>query len=330
MIRRTRLPVAIAFLLGGIAVVLMLYSTTDAAEPSTALIFVTLACADLAILAAVWAVLGVKLRIRTLLTGAAVGLVVALALFLLLLLPIAIVSETFEERLRDFVRAPTAFVDGNSIDIFLVLVAVVVAPVTEEPAKALGAMFAKPATRRAAFLTGATAGAGFAIFENLGYSSAAAGDATVWREILILRSLSAALHPLATALVVLGIVEWRSRRRPRAVWLGLAAGIAIHALWNGTAVVLDVVQFGAASGELPDAARPAALIYTGALGVAMALILLAVAREVRKREPMMEPGMPPPPPIAPRPFLERRAWAGLGFAAAVPILTIAVVYPMVF
>jgi len=330
MIRRTRLPIAIAFLLGGIAVILMAYSATGAAEPSTALIFTATACADLAVLAAIWAVLGVRLRLRTLLTGAAVGLVAALALFLLLLLPIAMVSDAFEDRLRDFVRSPTAFVDGNSIDIFLVLVAVVVAPVTEEPAKALGAMFAKPATRRAAFLTGATAGAGFAIFENLGYSAAAAGDATVWREILILRSLSAALHPLATALVVLGIVEWRARRRPRTIWLGLLAGVAVHALWNGTAVVLDVVQFGAETGALPGGARPAALIYTGALGIAMGLVLLAAAREVRKREPMMEPGMPPPPPIAPRPFLERRAWAGLGFAAAVPVLTIAVVHPMIF
>jgi RsiW-degrading membrane proteinase PrsW (M82 family) len=330
MIRRTRLPTAIAFLLGGVAVVLMAYSTTDAAKPSTALIFSAIACADLAVLAAIWAVLGVDLRLRTLLTGAFVGLVAALALFLLLLLPIAIVSPGFEDRLRDFVRSPTTFVDRNSIDMFLVLVAVVVAPLTEEPAKALGAMFAKPTTRRTAFLAGATAGAGFAIFENLGYSAAAAADATVWRETLILRSLSGALHPLATALVVLGVVEWRARRRPRAIWLGLGAGIGIHALWNGTAVVLDVVQFGTEAGELPGIARAAALIYTGALGVAMGLVVLAVAREVRKREPMLEPGMPPPPPIAPRPYLERRAWAGLGLATGVPVLTIVVVYPMVF
>ena len=159
MIRRTRLPTAIAFLLGGAAVVLMAYSTTDAAEPSTALIFGATAAADLAVVAAIWAVLGVDLRLRTLLTGAFVGLVAALALFLLLLLPIAIVSAGFEDRLRDFVRSPTTFIESHSIDVFLVLLAVVVAPLTEEPAKALGGMFAKPTTRRAAFLAGATAGA---------------------------------------------------------------------------------------------------------------------------------------------------------------------------
>jgi hypothetical protein len=59
-------------------------------------------------------------------------------------------------------------------------------------------------------------------------------------------------------------------------------------------------------------------------------VFLAVAREVRKREPFQSPGMPPPPPVAPRPFVERRAWAGLGVAAGIPALTAAVVYPMIF
>lgn len=323
-------PTSIAIALGSIAVVLMAFSATDSASPSAALIFGATASADLAVLAAIWAVVGVRLRIRTLLTGASVGLVAALALFLLLLLPIAMLSPAFEHELRDFVLSPTAFVDGDSLDLFLVLLAVVVAPITEEPAKALGGLVARPTTRRAALLTGATAGAGFAIFENLGYSAAAAADADVWREVLILRSLSGALHPLATALVVLGFFEWRRRARPRAAWTGLAAGVAVHALWNGTAVVLDIVQFGAQTQELPAAARPAALIYTGALGIVLGVVFLAVAREVRKREPFQAPGMPPPPPVAPRPFVERRAWAGLGVAAGIPALIAAVVYPMIF
>jgi RsiW-degrading membrane proteinase PrsW (M82 family) len=323
-------PTSIAFFLGSIAVVLMAYSGTDSAAPSTALIFGATASADLAVLAGIWAVLGVRLRLRTLLTGASVGLVAALALFLLLLLPIAMLSPAFEHELRDFVLAPPAFVDGGSLDLFLILVAVVVAPITEEPAKALGGLVARPTTRRAALLAGATAGAGFAIFENLGYSAAAATDADLWREVLILRSLSGALHPLATALVVLGVFEWRRRARPRAAWVGLAAGVGVHALWNGTAVVLDIVQFGARTEELPAGARPAALIYTGALGIALGLAFLAVAREVRRRDPVLAPGMPPPAPVAPRSFVERRAWAGLGVAAGIPALTLAVVYPMIF
>jgi RsiW-degrading membrane proteinase PrsW (M82 family) len=306
------------------------YSATDDAQPTTALIFAATACADLAVLAGIWGVLRVSFRPRTLLTGAFVGLVAALALFLLLLLPIAMAFPAFEHRLRDFVLSPTAFIEGGTVDLFLVVVAVVVAPITEEPAKALGAMFAKPNTRRTAFLAGATAGTGFAIFENLGYSAAAATDPRLWREVVVLRSLSAALHPLATGLVVLGVFEWRAQRGRRRLWLGLCAGAAVHALWNGTAVALDIVQFGAGRGELPEAARVGALLYTGGLGIAMALVLLAVAREVRKGDPFWEAGTPPPPPLAPRGFIERRAWAGLGVAAVIPALTVVVVYPIIF
>ena len=118
----------------------------------------------------------------------------------------------------------------------------VVAPVGEETLKPLGALFARPGSRREAFLLGAAVGAGFAAIENVLYASGWFWSFDWWLPIAVLRSTGAALHLLGTGLISVALYERRHRMKGRSsvagMW-GLAVGI--HAFWNGSIAVAIVL-----------------------------------------------------------------------------------------
>ena len=149
----------------------------------------------------------------------------------------------------------------------LLIELVVIAPLTEEAGKALGGRLGKPMDRRAAFLCGVAAGTGFAIVENMVYGWGAVSFGAAWEPVIATRVFCAAMHPLATGLVMLGWWDWRENRDPAALARGYLAGVGVHALWNGAQVAMIVVV--ASSSASRGVITFAALAFTGALGVVM-------------------------------------------------------------
>lgn len=199
----------------------------------------------------------------------------------------------------------------------LLVEVVAVAPLTEEIAKALGAVFGKPTDRRGAFCCGVAAGAGFAIVEDIIYGIGAVASGEPWTPLLAARALGSAVHPLATGLVMLGWWDWRERRDPVGLARGYIAGVTVHALWNGAQVAMIVaIVSGPASA---DAWGIAALAFTGALGmVALATLwkmteLVAAGGEVRLR-PLSEPRT-------------MAAWLLLSASMLVPVAFVAFLFP---
>jgi len=165
------------------------------------------------------------------------------------------------------------------------LLSVVVAPIVEESAKAMGLLTIRDADPEPedGLVYGAAAGLGFAAVENLFYVGGAflLGGRDLALATALYRSVATVgIHAAATALSGYGI--WASRfHTVQGSWLGgLVAAIGLHALYNAVAGI--------------DAAWSVAL--------AMVLALYAVARLLRRIRHLDERGPPSPwrlPPQAP-------------------------------
>ena len=154
-----------------------------------------------------------------------------------------------------------------------VLLPALVGPTVEELAKASGflaiAFVAGPALRgmRGAVATGALIGFGFAVAENVGYYTLAAVQAGydgLGRAIYLRGVVESGNHAAftATAGAAVGLVRLRApdgAGRLGILALGLAAAIALHALWNGvvshavTTVLCNAPEPGGACASAPDA-----------------------------------------------------------------------------
>ena len=120
---------------------------------------------------------------------------------------------------------------------------VILAPLLEEPAKALVLLLLVRAAHfdntTDGFVYGAAAGLGFGMTENLIYFRAAAdtGDAFAFAAIVAARTLySALMHASASSCIgaALGYSKFRNgANKWGALAIGLVASLAIHALWNG-------------------------------------------------------------------------------------------------
>lgn len=134
----------------------------------------------------------------------------------------------------------------------LPLLTVVVAPLVEEVAKALGLFLVRdPAPEpEDGFVYGGAAGLGFAATENLFYVGAAfalggadaAGATALYRGIV-----TVPLHAATTALVGYGVWAFRYGRRPLAILGTLAGAVGLHAVYNaisGTGEALAILAAG--------------------------------------------------------------------------------------
>jgi len=270
---------AVAALAVGIGAIV--WSVLTNTKPPPATLFVAAAAAPGAVLFVVIGRMKGKLPIPALIGGAILGPLVALVGH-------AFVFAFAASFFVGFVEAGRALFEELRVDpriteilsspwLLLVLVDVaVVAPVAEETGKALGARFAHPASRQDAFLAGAAAGTGFAIVENVLYAAAAAMFGGPWPAILVARAMGAAVHPLATGLVVTG--WWDARHGGGGPALGRAffSGAVIHALWNGSMVALAVSESTIHVSGAPGMMGVASLAFTGALGVVALAVLWAV------------------------------------------------------
>jgi RsiW-degrading membrane proteinase PrsW (M82 family) len=172
---------------------------------------------------------------------------------------------------------------GVSSDLFQV---VVMAPLIEESAKALGVLplvFAARWEEEDGLVLGAASGLGFAATENLLYEWNALLNGTVlsWALLALLRSLtSTVLHASATSMSGWGLSKWRlevERRR----WVGLFVGLFVFlAFWLVAVAMHAFFNLFASLGT----------IYTGseAAGFLVSLLLVivfagAVYRFVRQK-----------------------------------------------
>jgi RsiW-degrading membrane proteinase PrsW (M82 family) len=147
---------------------------------------------------------------------------------------------------------------------------VLVAPITEEFGKAVGAQLAHPTGRRAAFLAGVAAGSGFAVVENVLYAAGGGFFGEAWEAVVLGRILGVAVHPLASGLVAMGWWEYREGRDLGHLVGRFLSGVGIHALWNGSLVVLGVVATASDLGDTPGSYALTSLAYVAALGVVTA------------------------------------------------------------
>jgi len=184
-----------------------------------------------------------------------------------------------DPRLIDALRSPWT--------LLLLIDLAVVAPLTEEAGKALGAGLGRPVDRRQAFLAGVAAGVGFAIVENIMYIGVGAAFGGPWPEIALERVIGVAVHPLASGLVMLGWWDARHGGRRWALLRGFLTGAGIHALWNGSIVALGVVEIAFDLGTTADRVTTAGFGYLIALSaVLLGVLWLTTTAVAEERDPV--------------------------------------------
>ena len=142
-----------------------------------------------------------------------------------------------------------------------------------------------------------------------------------WPAIALSRSMGAPVHPLACGLVMVGWWEWRSDRRPATLLRGYLSGVGIHALWNGSLVVIGVVESVLSlGGSVAGALGPLALTYAPALGVALCGVLgLAVVGIAEDRPAIRAPGLRDGRMLA--------GWTVISATLLVPVAVLVLAFP---
>jgi hypothetical protein len=170
-----------------------------------------------------------------------------------------------DPQLTDVLRSPWLLV--------LMAEVVVVAPLTEEFGKAVGGRWSRPSSRQEAFLAGIAAGAGFAVVENVLYALGGAWAPGLWIDILLARLPGAAVHSLASGLVLLGWWGRRHGERRREGIRLILGGVGVHALWNGAWVATVMAEQAYGLGATGGVYRIVTLSYGAALGAIVAAVL---------------------------------------------------------
>ncbi len=277
-----------------------------------------------AVALAVHARVGEPVRAAAMAGGALIGPAVTLATHALVGAFVYLFVLGFADaagRLADTLQLDPRLVEVLASPWVLVLLvsAVAAAPLTEEAAKGLGARLARPAGRTEAFAAGVAAGAGFAVVENLLYAGLGTWFGGAWPEIALERSLGAAVHPLASGLVMLGWWDGRAGRR-----LGLArgylAGVGVHALWNGALVALAVVETAFELGAVGDPLTTAGLGYVMVMAMAAGALLWKVTRAVAADgDPLADPALAGGRAVA--------AWTLVTASVLVPVAALLLAFP---
>lgn len=274
---------ALLSLTAGLAAIVWIIASPSSALPGA--LILGCAAVPLAVLFAIAGRLDIEPSWPAMLGGATIGVGVAVAshaaVFVFaytLFLGFAESGAALLEALRIDSRLTTAL--ASPWTILLLVELVVVAPLTEEIGKALGARLARPSDRGHAFMAGAAAGVGFAIVENALYATGALWASYPWEALLVGRMLGSAVHPLASGLVFVAWWQYRNGASPRSYVRNFAIGAGVHALWNGALVALVV---SATAFEIEaTVADPAvvSLAYAGALGAIATAALWIVTSNV--------------------------------------------------
>jgi RsiW-degrading membrane proteinase PrsW (M82 family) len=311
-----------AIVAGALGLLVVVWTVVAEADVPPAAFVVAAGAAPAAVLLAVGARLRRPPPAGSIVGGAVVGPLVALlghgvvaAFAAAFFLGFAASGRALLEELR--VDPSVADVLASPWVLLLLVEYSVATPLVEELGKALGAWPAKATDRRGALLAGVAAGAGFAAIENVLYAVAAALFGGPWPAIVAARSLGAAVHPLASGLVVLG--WWDARRGgggARVLARGFLSGAAVHAIWNGAVVALFVVR---EAGIVPASAG-GTLAFAALLGVAALLWLWSAVRAVAgAADPLSA--------VRPADARVLAAWIVLTAATLVPVAFVILAFP---
>ena len=193
--------------------------------------------------------------------------------------------------------------------VFLALLSFVagIGPVIEEIAKPLAVLVLgkRLHTPAEGFALGALCGAGFALLEGL---MAASGTVEMWGLGLLGRAVSSLMHITASGLMGWGYASARLEKRYGRLLLLFLLAVAIHGLWNGSALT---AVYGALL-TVADPARPnplgllVMLAGLGTLALMLPTMLAALPLLNRRLQPAASPapGTPVPPvpdPLPPAP-----------------------------
>jgi RsiW-degrading membrane proteinase PrsW (M82 family) len=277
MNRRYRMALSVA----GIGIAAMVWAIS-VPGPSTLVLVVGSAAIPVAALLVVAGRLRAVPPLSSLMGGAVVGVLIAVAGHAIVFGFAYAFFLGFAEaavEAMETLRVDPKFIEvaGSPWTILLFIELALVAPLVEEVGKAVGASVFRPSDRRGAFMTGVAAGTGFAIAENILYALSGGFLGPSWEPILIGRMLGFAVHPLASGLVVMGWWEWRQTRDLGLLAQRFFAGAGVHAIWNGSIVLLSVV---ATAYEVVDGFALASLAYAAALGAVVAAALWRLADSV--------------------------------------------------
>ncbi len=171
-------------------------------------------------------------------SGATLGIGLALAFELGLL--ILLIRGQGAVNLQTCINNPNATGCQNpGLYGFLVLVAVVIAPLVEETVKpvAVGLFIGRVRSAAEAFVLGLACGIGFDLVETVGYISSGYHD---WLNVALERTGTGLLHGFGAAMVALGLYYLTHAKNRRfllafACWL---YAVLQHAIWNGTATLV--------------------------------------------------------------------------------------------
>lgn len=200
--------------------------------------------------------------------------------------------------------------------LFLIEVAVV-APITEESGKAIGAFLGRPQTRRDALVAGVAAGVGFAVVENVLY--ALGGLFYAWEPVVLGRMLGAAVHPLASGLVAVGWWELRNGHDRQGAIRRILAGVGTHAAWNGSLVISTVAGIAYDNGGGSGVAAALSLVYMAMMGVLAAAGLWRFTTRVVADDDL--------PDLTPTSGRVLTAWAVLASSLLIPVAVLVIAFP---
>ncbi len=209
----------------------------------------------------------------------------------------------------------------------------VIAPLAEETMKPLAALVRRPRTGRDAFLFGAAAGTGFAMIENVLYSSGwFYGSLDGWLPVAVLRMMGAGLHAFCAGLVAWGFFQLRTgeSRRWRYFWVSVWVALTSHGLWNGSVAVAVVLasarEIGGLRGRFDAYAWGVVLVVLlAALGVIILGALLSAARQIGKGGNPLQ-GLMATDASSPRRIA---AWGLVSSVVLIPATILILVYPNV-
>lgn len=213
----------------------------------------------------------------------------------------------------------------------LIVQLAIVAPLAEESLKPLGAVVRRPRSGSDAFLLGAAAGTGFAMVENVLYSSGwFFGSVDGWLPVAVARMLGAGLHAFGAGLVAWGWFQLRQRRpgRWRRFWLSYWIALTVHGLWNGSIAVAIVLAAARETGGLRARGDAYAwgvvlMILLAVLGVMVTAALLLMASRIGQGQS----------PLRVVPLQHARtpqgvaAWSLASATMLIPLAILVLVYP---
>ena len=184
---------------------------------------------------------------------------------------------------------------GQSFNSVSPVNAVVIAPLVEEPAKALVFLWLVKSRHfdnaTDGFVYGAAAGLGFAMSENLGYFlSYSEAPALEFASIVVVRTLYTALmHACASSLIGAAIGHTRFRTpamRKKALVAGLFGALAVHAIWNAVlalAMAGDLAPYAAINLIIfPFEFAAIFVVFQMSLGLEQRQLLRELSEEARR------------------------------------------------